>query len=226
MKRNLSLILSAFSALLLNSCVSYVNVSSSESDAEILVDGKNVGKGSVANIPVNDNSCVTIKAEKPGYVTEEVTYCLKKSSPRPPLKKYFELKKDDSYEGSARMDNANTDMEIEISKKYNESEAWKISLNVITNYIYDIESNEKESGYLRTAWVFKTFPSANKVVRTKILVRQTNSSPLKYKLRIISEIADGIITSVKEDDKFREWDRVLKKFSELPLEFQSKLGVK
>ena len=54
-----------------------VILSTSETDAKIYIDGKLMGNGQ-AEVVVLSNSCVTIRAEKVGFLTETITFCNKK----------------------------------------------------------------------------------------------------------------------------------------------------
>jgi len=63
---------------------------------------------------------------------------------------------------------------------------------------------DKETGYMKTSWQSKSF--TQKTSRTRIIIKQSSSFPLKYKIKIGSEFADKPEQSVKDDDKFKEWD--------------------
>jgi hypothetical protein len=49
-------------------------------------------------------------------------------------------------------------------------------------------TSSKETGYLVTAWKVQIFPE--RTVRTRIIVKNSNSAPLSYKFKIASEIAN------------------------------------
>ncbi len=63
-------------------------VSASESDAKIIVDGQNLGTGTL-KIKVPKNSCVNVKIQKPGFLKYEQTFCNKKGMTEPPKKTIF-----------------------------------------------------------------------------------------------------------------------------------------
>src|ERR1035437_5404478 len=69
-----------------------VLVSASEPDAQIVVDGQNLGTGTL-KVKVPKDVCVNVKIQKVGFLKYEQTYCNKKGSTPPPTKQYFDMKK-------------------------------------------------------------------------------------------------------------------------------------
>jgi len=124
-----------------------VRLSTSETDAEIYIDGKLMGKGN-AEVIVMKNSCVTVKVLKVGFLDEKITFCNKKNSAEPPKSYYIEMKRDDAYDASVQTDVANIDIELKTTK--NEQDAWRLISMIITSYFDVIEVTDKETGYLRT----------------------------------------------------------------------------
>ena len=90
-----------FAAVLFSVYVSSqtVKISASEPDANIVVNGANVGTGSY-KLSLEKKDCYKIKVEKPGFLKYESTVCGKKAGPEPPSSLYFEMKKDDAEEAS------------------------------------------------------------------------------------------------------------------------------
>ncbi len=216
-------------SLLLITSLTYSNiwkitVTVSEPDAEIFVNGVKIGNSpSIAKI--ENKSCAQIEIKKVGFLTEKRTWCIGKAGiPEPNKKEFITMKKDEAYDASSKTDKANIDFPIEVSKKLNEDAAWKQVSMIVTNYIDDIAQSNKETGYLMTAWKVQTFPG--KTVRTRIIVKLSNSNPLGYKIKIESQYSDEENVSAKSDEKFKEWDRVLKKYDNLISEFQTRLGNK
>lgn len=221
--KKLTLYLSGL-ALTLTGCEAYVKITSSESDAKIYVNGNYTSEG-FTKITVKDKDCHTVKLEKTGFLPEEKKYCLNlQGFPKPPTTDYFTMKKDESWDASVKTDLANVDFAIEVNKKYNEDQAWKVISQVVTNYFDDIVTSSKETGYLVTAWKVQVFPK--RTIRTRIIIKNSSTSPLIYKVKIASEIALEENISVKNDEQFKEWDRVLKKYENVIGEYQTRLGNK
>jgi len=195
-----------------------ITVSASESDAKIYVDGVLSGNGRVT-FTVLDNSCVTVKTEKTAYLAQTITFCNRKNAAELPSTYYIELKRDDSYDASVQTDIANIDMEVRSSKPY--ADAWKLVNQIVVSYIDAIEITDKETGYVRTSWEVQSF--SQNTVRTRIIVKLGSENPLSFKIKLVSEYSTAPLTSVKSDELFRDWDRVLRKYSTLMSELQSRL---
>ena len=193
-------------------------ISTSENDAKITVDGVAMGSGQV-NIVVLDNSCVTVKAEKVGFLTQTVTFCNRKSAAKLPKSYYIEMVRADSYDASIQLDIANVDMEVRTEKSYDD--AWRLLNQIVVGYIDAIEITDKETGYIRTSWEVQSF--TQNTIRTRIIVKLGSDDPLSFKVKLVSEISQSPLTSVKSDELFREWDRVLRKYANLMSEVQSRL---
>ncbi len=70
-----------------------------------------MGNGQVEVI-VFSNSCVTVRAEKIGFLNETINFCNKKGSAAPPKSYYAQMVHDDAYDASVQTDIANIDIEI------------------------------------------------------------------------------------------------------------------
>ncbi len=197
---------------------SKMQVSASENDAVIYVDGVRMGSGQV-NIVVLDNSCVTVKTEKVGFLEEVVTFCNRKNAAKLPKTYYIEMRRDDSYDASIQLDIANIDMEVRTEEAYDG--AWKLINQIVVNYIDAIEITDKETGYIRTSWEVQSY--TQNTIRTRIIVKLGSEDPLAFKIKLVSEISRQPLTSVKADELFREWDRVLRKYANMMPEIQSRL---
>ena len=221
-----------FFLFLFQSCMSYIFVkqhvvfTASEKNAKIYVDGIEAGIGSTDIIAFKRNQCKHVKIEKIGFLTANFRYCSQLSF-FPSFKhktKYIELMPDDAYDASIMNDYANKDFEQEVCPTISEENAWKIISQIVTSYFDNLEMSDRSTGYMKTSWQSKSF--SQKTVRTRVIVKQSNIEPLRYKIKIISEYSDNPNQSVKDDDKFKEWDRILNKYSELISEFQFRLAAK
>ena len=190
----------------------------SEKDAEIFVNGKLLGKGSL-QITVPSKDCVTVVVKKTGFLTERIEFCNKKDMSKPPKSYYVEMRRDDSYDASVQTDIANID--IELKTKMDKDKAWKLINQIVLSYIDVIEMTDKETGYLRTSWSLKSF--LQNTVRTRIIIKEASDDPLVFKVKLVSEASGVAQTSVKSDELYKEWDRVLRSYSNVISEFQARL---
>lgn len=188
---------------------------SADPTAKMFVDGKQVSSGS-AKIVIAKKSTVNVRVEKVGFIPEERNYSNNRKVELPKTD-YIRLSVDDAYESSYSTDVANRDIEVKTRK--GEEEAWKLLNQIVTNYFDVIEASDRSTKYLRTAWTLKNFVAAT--VRTRLIVKPGND-PATYKIKIVSEIAPPG-TSVKEDERFREWDRLLRVYEPTVSEVQSRL---
>lgn len=198
-----------------------VEVSVSERDAKIIVDGQSLGTGSL-KVKVPKNSCVNVKVVKAGFLKYEQTYCNKKGMTEPPKKQFFDMKKDDAEEASIKTDQANIDFSIEVNKKLDVTDVWKRASQIVTDYFDAIEVSDKETSYLRTAWSIQSFQQ--NTIRTRLIIKLSKSEPLTYKVKLVSEYSGAPLTSVKADEQFHDWDRVLRKYSNVISDFNTRLG--
>ncbi len=211
--------------VLFSSCRTAVVFSASEQDAEVFVNGRKLGSGQTPVVNVKKDECVSVKMQKTGFLTESFLYCYNGTNLfGEPKTKYVKLNDDDAYTASIVTDYANKDFEVVVSKNFTEAEAWKIVSQIVTGYFDNLEMADKATGYMKTSWQSKSF--TKKAIRTRIIVKQSSSMPLKYKIKIISEYSDDPNQSVKDDDKYKKWDRVLRAYEDLITEFQTRLGKK
>ncbi|MDP3311933.1 hypothetical protein [Lutibacter sp.] len=187
--------------------------------AEIKVDGKIVGVGNY-ELKVPENTCVEVILFKESFLSVKKNYCNSKDYQVPPLREHFELSEDEAYKTSISTDLANVNFSIVVKPQLNASDSWKLLSSIVTTEFDVLEVIDKETGYLRTAWQVHNFKGST--IRTRVIVKLGDSNPLKYVIKISSERADGL-ASVKEDEKFEEWNRILKKYKNIIEEAQSRL---
>jgi len=102
--------------------------------------------------------------------------------------------------------------------KRSQAETWKAINSLVLQYIDAIEVSDKDNLYLRTAWVVNVYNSGT--IRTRIIIKTAGTD--QFSLKILSERAEPG-SSVKEDERFKEWDRVLRKYSKIVDEMQTRL---
>jgi hypothetical protein len=200
-----------------------IEISASESDAKIIVDGKHVGTGS-AKVSIPKNGCVNVKIQKVGFLKYEQTFCRQKNGIELQKKNFFDMKRDDAEEASIKTDQANIDFSVEVNPNLELTEAWKLVTQIVTDYFDAIEVSDKETSYLRTAWSVQTFQQ--NTVRTRLIIKLSKSSPLTYKVKLVSEHSGDQGSSVKSDEQFRDWDRILRKYQNVISDFSNRLGNK
>jgi len=197
-----------------------VKIVTTPSDAEIKVDGKVVGLGDY-DLKVPENNCVEVIIAKESYLSVKKNYCNSKDYQEPPIRDHMELAEDEAYRTSISTDLANVNFTIVVNPNIAEGDAWKLLSSIVTTEFDVLEVIDKDTGYMRTAWQVQSF-NGESTIRTRIIVKLGDSNPLKYVMKISSERADGVV-SVKEDQDFEEWNRILKKYKNVIEEAQSRL---
>jgi len=195
-------------------------ITASESDAIIFADGQQVGVGN-ATVVIPAYGQVTIRVSKLTFITFEATY-YNGSGKTPPKSYHVKMIKDDAYEASTRSDKANVDFSIIIKDNISIDDAWKLTTQIVTDYFDAIEVSDKETTYLRTSWNVQGFLS--KTVRTRFIIKLGAARPLTFKIKLVSEASTTPGVSVKSDESFKEWDRVLRRYENLISDFTTRLG--
>lgn len=196
-----------------------VAVRTTPGDASIKIDGRVMANGEyTVRVPFNADKCVQVIVEKAGFVVFKKNYC-NDGVASPPVAEHIILPVDEAFSSSIQSDQANVNFTIETGKP--EADAWKVLSQITMTYFDNIELADKETGYIRTSWNVKNF--LNNTVRTRIIVKQADVSPLKYTIKLISESSGAPMTSVKEDESFFPWDRILNTYKDVISEYQSRL---
>ena len=199
-----------------------VNVSGPQG-ARIFVNQKQAGVGSYP-VKIASGSCATVRVEQTGFLAYEREYCVQDNAPPPPMEDVVTLKQDDSFAASVASDQANVNVTIEVGKARTEEQAWKLLSSIVLGSFDVLENSDSQTGYLRTAWQLKTYGDNNDVViRTRIIVKRSNDEPLRYTVKIVSERNKAAGVSVKEDENFTPWDRILNTYKDVISEMQSRM---
>jgi hypothetical protein len=66
-------------------------------------------------------------------------------------------------------------------------------------------------------------PIMQNTIRTRLIIKESSSEPLVFKVKLISEESNLPLTSVKSDELYKEWDRVLRSYSDIISELQARL---
>lgn len=195
-----------------------VAVRTTPEDASIKIDGRVMGTGEY-KVRIPFGQCVEVIVEKAGFVASKKNYCNEDGVQPPPVSEHLILAVDEAFTSSVQSDQANINFTIETGRP--EEEAWKILSQITMNYFDNIELADRETGYVRTSWNVKNFQ--NNTIRTRIIVKQADILPLKYTIKLVSEYSGEAKTSVKQDESFVPWDRILNTYKDVISEYQSRL---
>lgn len=198
------------------------------SDAKIYVDGNYYGDGTVTASLTKKDGFIAVKFEKEGYVTLETKIFF--SDKRNAVS--YTLRRDVFLDVSLASGLVNKYFTVTVSKdlytedengKRNTEMAWKMIHQVILNYFDEIQTTDLASGFVQTPWLYKSFPAAEKQMRTRVSVKESNlGGDLTFQIKISSEVAP--IFAAQRDESFQEIDRIVKDLEPMIGEFQTRLG--
>jgi len=205
-----------------------IKISVTPSDAKIYIDGNYVGDGvTTASLKKKDGFLV-VKFEREGYVTTEVRVFA--SDKRSAFS--YTMRKDEFFNVSAPSGLVNKYFSVTVSKdlytvdengKKNSELAWKLIHQILLNYFDEIQTTDFASGFIQTPWQYETFPAADKQMRTRVSVKESNlGGDLTFQIKVSSEVAP--LMASQNDESFQEIDRIAKDFEPIISEFQSRLG--
>ena len=201
-----------------------VKIITNPSDAVIEIGGKRVGTGNY-DLKVSKNACVEVRISKDGFVRYVKNYCNQTNMQEPPTTDFIEMNIDEAYSSSVSSDLANVRITVPVNTIHSSEEAWRILSSIITRYFDILETVDYNTGYLTTSWQVQNFQSS--IIRTRVIVSSGgNSDQIAYAIKLISQEAylDGQNqVTVKDDEKFEDWARILKKYEGLIEEVQARL---
>ena len=221
--KKLILILSFFLTTVSYSQISFGGGGSSittNSDSFIIyINGQEVGQGSVTGIKIPKNECITVQVSGVGYITEVKKFCRQKGMPKMQKTEYITLASDQSFQATFSTDLATNDIIVN-PRGSDLDQVWINAVRLVVENFDALEVNDSDVNYLRTSWVVDSFKEYT--VRTRLIARVSNENPLEIRFEIISERASGQ-ASPRDDEKFRTWQRIIRRYQGLIDEIQSRL---
>jgi hypothetical protein len=198
-----------------------VQINTTPENAQIKIDGKVISNNGF-KLVVLEGQCVEVEVSKEAFDTQKKNYCNTTNTGMLPITDHINLVEDEAWSSSIQSDQANVNFSITVNPALNEEAAWKMLSQIIMSQFDILEITDRATGYMRTAWHIRVFGNGT-TIRTRVIVKQGNIDPLKYIVKIVSEISIVKNASVKDDENFREWDRLLKSYKDLIGEIQARL---
>lgn len=176
-------------------------------NAKIIMGGAEVGQGSYS-LNMGRQDYVMLRLTCPGYVDRVVR--VYRNDKRNAIT--FTLEEDESFSASeASSDLANKYMTVTVREGLTADVVWKRLILTISDLFPNLEVNDKEAGWIRSAWEVERF--AYVTVRTRIEIKEIMGSDTpRYRVRLQSEIASNECGT--HDECYKAWDRVLKTYIE------------
>ncbi|MCM8872436.1 MAG: PEGA domain-containing protein [Paludibacteraceae bacterium] len=204
-----------------------VKVSVTPSDAKIYLDGNYAGDGVVNATVRSKEGFVNIKLEKEGYVTLETK--IYASDKRKAVS--YVMRQDPLESLTVVSGKTNKYFTINVSKslytvdengKIDSEQAWKMIHQIILNYFDEIQTTDIASGFIQTPWKYTSMPEAEKMMRTRVNIREISSNGnLTFQVKVSSELASLI--GANNNDSYQEVNRIHKEIEPIIGELQSRL---
>ncbi|WP_026450658.1 hypothetical protein [Aequorivita capsosiphonis] len=196
-----------------------IELRTSEKDAEIFMNGRKIGTGT-ALIVVPKEDCVVVIIKKESFLTEKIEFCNKKEMEKLSKTHTVQMRPDESHEATVYAENLNRDIILKC-ENIDKDQAWKLINQILLTYVDVIEMADKETGYLRTGWNSQTY--TQNTVRTRFIIKETSTEPLVFKLKLISQQSQQAQSNPHQDQLFKDWDRLLRKYTNAISEFQARI---
>lgn len=205
-----------------------VRLATVPNDANIEIQGQRMGSGSY-DLVVPAEECVRVYFKRDGFISYYKDYCNKTGRNAPPVQEMIEMARDQAYDNSISSDIANVRITMPINTNYTNEESWRILSSIVTRYFDILETVDFNTGYLTTAWQVENFNSS--IIRTRVIISSGgNSDQLAYSVKLVSQVADmndpnrtKEVITVKDDEYFKDWSRILMKYRGLIEELQARL---
>ena len=176
-------------------------------NASIMIGGVEVATGSYV-LQMGRQDYVMLRLTAPGYIDKTVrVYKADKSNTLT-----FKLEIDDSWAASeTSSDLANKSMSVIVREGMNADDVWKRIIYYTSDLFPNMEISDKSAGWIRSSWELQTF--AYSTIRTRIEIKEVpGQDDLRYKVTLRSEYAWN--DCGLDDQCFKAWDRVLKKYKQ------------
>lgn len=205
-----------------------VKITTVPNDAVIEMTGQRVGVGSY-ELKIPRGRCISIVVSKDGYVKYYKDFCNQEDRTIPSISEAIEMVRDQAYDNSVSSDLANVRITVPVKAGITSEESWKILSSIVTRYFDILETVDYNTGYLTTSWQVENFNSS--VIRTRVIVSSGgNSDQITYAVKLVSQVAELNDPSrnlksvtVKDDEAFKDWSRIMKKYQGLIEEIQARL---
>lgn len=193
-------------------------------NAKIFLNGAEVGSGSYEIDFKRNMDFVILKFEADGYV--ERTVRLYKDNPKNTVS--YTLAEDDAFTNSSGAEDgisyANNYFSVTAKQGMTEDEVWKRLMNIAVSNFENVEIRDKSAGWIRTGWSVAKFRKSGRSVRTRLEIKLqfTGDEEISFRVRLQSQMAES--DCGYSDQCYRDYDRLLKKYTSVISELQTTLG--
>ncbi|WP_114751356.1 hypothetical protein [Pleomorphovibrio marinus] len=194
----------------------------SPADASITVNGQMEGIGT-HEVNLLKGKCFNVEIRREGFMTFTKNYCNQGKLDDLPVVEKLSMVEDEAYASSVATEIANSRVPLTIKKSISSSDAWKILISIITREFDVLETVDFNAGYLISAWEYDEFNKGDRTIRNRVIITNSGSTnENNYAVKFVSQLAEGKVDA-RDDAKFKDWNRMLKKYHELMDEIELRL---
>ena len=178
-------------------------------DAIITVHGDHVGQGTYS-FSMDRDHYLLAEVSRQGYFSSSVRI----DGTDKPGVVTVTLIEDDAWIASApASDIANKNIRFRATSNKDDDEIWYTLIRYASDYFGDFTVNDKGAGWAKSTWVSRTFSKIK--VRSRLEIKRNPGDKKEFTIYLASEYTTKK-DCTNDDECFKQWDRVLKTYVELP----------
>lgn len=177
-------------------------------DALITIGGEQVAQGTYS-FSMDRDHYLTADVSRQGFFSQTIRV----DGTDAPGVRTVTLIEDDAWIASApASDIANKNIRFRATSSKDDDEIWYTLIRYASDYFGDFTVNDKGAGWAKSTWVSRSFSKIK--VRSRLEIKRNPGDKKEFTIYLASEYTTK--KDCSDDECFKQWDRVLKAYVELP----------
>ncbi len=177
-------------------------------DAIITIGGEQVAQGTYS-FSMDRDHYLTADVSRQGFFSQTIRV----DGTDAPGVRTVTLIEDDAWIASApASDIANKNIRFRATSSKDDDEIWYTLIRYASDYFGDFTVNDKGAGWAKSTWVSRSFSKIK--VRSRLEIKRNPGDKKEFTIYLASEYTTK--KDCSDDECFKQWDRVLKAYVELP----------
>ena len=177
-------------------------------DAIITIGGEQVAQGTYS-FSMDRDHYLTAVVSRQGFFSQTIRV----DGTDAPGVRTVTLIEDDAWIASApASDIANKNIRFRATSSKDDDEIWYTLIRYASDYFGDFTVNDKGAGWAKSTWVSRSFSKIK--VRSRLEIKRNPGDKKEFTIYLASEYTTK--KDCSDDECFKQWDRVLKSYVELP----------
>ena len=177
-------------------------------DAIITIGGEQVAQGTYS-FSMDRDHYLTAVVSRQGFFSQTIRV----DGTDAPGVRTVTLIEDDAWIASApASDIANKNIRFRATSSKDDDEIWYTLIRYASDYFGDFTVNDKGAGWAKSTWVSRSFSKIK--VRSRLEIKRNPGDKKEFTIYLASEYTTK--KDCSDDECFKQWDRVLKTYVELP----------